>query len=64
MKQPGRRQVPRYAQHLQDMRCLSRAIEAASDGSTNVVGMAFWWSNCIQLRQCWLTDMCAIMQGH
>ena len=29
---------------------LSRAIEAASDGSTDVVGMAFWWSNCIQLR--------------
>ena len=27
-----------------------RAIEAASDGSTDVVGMAFWWSNCIQLR--------------
>ena len=32
------------------MRCLCRAIEAASDGSTDVVGMAFWWSNCIQLR--------------
>ncbi|KAK9789237.1 hypothetical protein WJX73_008930, partial [Symbiochloris irregularis] len=27
-----------------------RAIQAAADGSTDVVGMAFWWSNCIQLR--------------
>ena len=31
--------------------CLScRAIEAAADGSSDVIGMAYWWSNCIQLR--------------
>ena len=27
-----------------------RAIEAAADGCSDVVGMAYWWSNCIQLR--------------
>ena len=27
-----------------------RAIEAAADGSSDVIGMAYWWSNCIQLR--------------
>ena len=27
-----------------------RAIEAAADGCSDVIGMAYWWSNCIQLR--------------
>ena len=27
-----------------------RAIEAAAEASNDVVGRAFWWSNCIQLR--------------
>ena len=25
-------------------------MEAAADGCSDVVGMAYWWSNCIQLR--------------
>ena len=29
---------------------MRRAIEAAADGCSDVVGMAYWWSNCIQLR--------------
>ena len=28
----------------------ARAIEAAAEASNDVVGRAFWWSNCIQLR--------------
>lgn len=27
-----------------------RAVEAAAEASADVVGRAFWWSNCIQLR--------------
>ena len=27
-----------------------RAVEAACDSCSDVVGMAYWWSNCIQLR--------------
>ncbi len=30
--------------------CMRRAIEAAADACSDVVGMAYWWSNCIQLR--------------
>ena len=31
-------------------KCCCRAIEAAADGCSDVIGMAYWWSNCIQLR--------------
>ena len=27
-----------------------RAVEAAAESASDVVGRAFWWSNCIQLR--------------
>ena len=27
-----------------------RAVEAAAEGTTDIVGLAFWWSNCLQLR--------------
>ena len=43
---------------------LCRAIEAASDGGNDLVEMTFWQSNCIQLRQCQMIDVCAVMQGH
>ena len=35
---------------MKPCRLLCRAIEAAADGCSDVVGMAYWWSNCIQLR--------------
>ena len=38
-------------QRIDSNYCLfCRAIEAAADGTSDVVGMAYWWSNCIQLR--------------